>query len=186
VTTTVELPLPDVPDPIALVRDFVNTTDHETATDYVTTRAELVRYLARKGLVEVTARASAEDLALAHRLRAGLRRALEGNHDGRVDTLPELAEVLEELPVALTWTEAGAVLQPTGPAVRRALARIGVAAHEAAAEGIWWRLKICSYDECEWAYYDHSKNRSRSWCEYGCGNKVKTRAYRARQRAQVS
>ena len=44
-------------------------------------------------------------------------------------------------------------------------------------------LKICSSDECEWAYYDHSKNRSRHWCEYGCGNRVKTRAYRARRRA---
>ena len=99
--------------------------------------------------------------------------------------MPELAETLQELPVTLTWTEAGPVLEPSGPAVRSALARIGVAAHEAAADGLWWRLKICSYDECEWAYYDHSKNRSRSWCEYGCGNKVKTRAYRARQRARA-
>ena len=65
--------------------------------------------------------------------------------------------------------------------MRGALARIGLAAHEATAEGIWWRLKICASDECEWAYYDHSKNRSRNWCEYGCGNKLKTRAYRARQ-----
>lgn len=61
-----------------------------------------------------------------------------------------------------------------------------MAAHEAASEGIWWRLKICSYDECEWAYYDHSKNRSRAWREYGCGNLVKTRAYRARQRARAT
>ena len=65
--------------------------------------------------------------------------------------------------------------------MRGALARIGLAAHEATTEGLWWRLKICASDECEWAYYDHSKNRSRNWCEYGCGNKLKTRAYRARQ-----
>ena len=71
----------------------------------------------------------------------------------------------------------------TATGVRGALARIGLAAHEAAAEGVWWRLKICSSDECEWAYYDHSKNRSRHYCEYGCGNKLKTRAYRARRRA---
>ena len=54
------------------------------------------------------------------------------------------------------------------------------------AAGIWWRLKICSSDECEWAYYVQSKNRSRSYCEYGCGNKLKTRAYRARQRSAPS
>ena len=66
---------------------------------------------------------------------------------------------------------------------RRGLAQIGLATHDAAADGLWWRLKICAWDECEWAYYDHSRNRSRSYCEYGCGNKLKIRAYRARQRA---
>ena len=50
----------------------------------------------------------------------------------------------------------------------------------------WWRLKICAFDECEWAYFDQSRNRSRSYCEYGCGNKLKTRAYRARQRSARS
>jgi predicted RNA-binding Zn ribbon-like protein len=60
---------------------------------------------------------------------------------------------------------------------------IGLAAQDARASGVWWRLKICSFDECEWAFYDQSKNRSRHYCEYGCGNKLKTRAYRARRRA---
>jgi predicted RNA-binding Zn ribbon-like protein len=185
-TEEVDLPRPDVPAPIAVVRDFVNTTDLETATDELTTQAELVRYLVREGLLSGTARATTEDLALARRLRSGLRRALEANHDGAAATLPELASALNELPVTLEWTAAGATLRSSGAGVRGALAQIGLAAHEAAGEGIWWRLKICSSDECEWAYYDHSKNRSRSWCEYGCGNKVKTRAYRARQRAQPS
>ncbi|HTE72674.1 MAG TPA: CGNR zinc finger domain-containing protein [Actinomycetes bacterium] len=30
---------------------------------------------------------------------------------------------------------------------------------------------------------DQTKNRSRAWCEWGCGNKAKTRAYRARKKA---
>ncbi len=167
-----------------MVRDFVNTTDHETGTDELTTQAELVRYLAREGLLPNTARATADDLALARRLRGGLRRALERNHDGETGPAPELASALRELPVALDWADTGPALRTTAGGVRGALAQIGLAAQEAANEGIWWRLKICSYDECEWAYYDHSKNRSRSWCEYGCGNKVKTRAYRARQKAQ--
>jgi len=182
---TEDLPRPDVPAPIAVVRDFVNTTDHETGTDEITTRAELVRYLSREGLLPSTARSSEDDLALALRLRTGLRRALEHNHDGDAGPVPELASALRELPVTLDWGDSGPAVSTTATGVRAALARIGLAAHEAATEGLWWRLKICSYDECEWAYYDHSKNRSRSWCEYGCGNKVKTRAYRARQRAAV-
>ena len=49
--TSVDLPRPDVPAPIAVVRDFVNTTDHETGTDELTTKAELSRYLLREGLL---------------------------------------------------------------------------------------------------------------------------------------
>jgi len=183
--TAVDLPRPDVPAPIAVVRDFVNTTDHETGLDELTTRAELTRYLVREGLLPRPARASDDDLALALRLRSGLRRALELNHDGGADQLPALSAALRELPIGLDWAGEAPVLRVTGSGVRGALARIGIAAHEAGAEGIWWRLKICAYDECEWAYYDHSKNRSRNWCEYGCGNKLKTRAYRARQRGDT-
>jgi predicted RNA-binding Zn ribbon-like protein len=172
-----------VPAPVALVRDFVNTIDHETGVDELSTQAELVRHLEGQALLRSNARATAGDLALAHRLRTGLRLALEANHDGDALALPELAAALSELPVALTWTEDGPALRATAGGVRGALAQIGLAANEAATMGDWSRLKICSDDECQWAYYDHSKNRSRSWCEYGCGNKAKTRAYRARQRA---
>ncbi len=169
---------------MGIVRDFVNTTDHETRTDELTTPADLVRYLVQEGLLAGSGRATTADLALARQLRTGLRRALEHHHDGTTGALSDLAEALRALPVELDWDIGGPVLHPQGSGVRAALALIGVAAHEAAGEGLWPRLKICSSDECEWAYFDHSKNRSRSWCEYGCGNKIKTRAYRARQRAQ--
>lgn len=177
---TADLPRPAVPGVIAVVRDFVNTTDYETGSDDLTSPAELTRHLLAEGLVEPGSRATPEDLDLAIRLRSGLRAALELNHDGTPGRVPGLAAALAELPIALDWSDEGVRLRPASPGVRGALARIGLAAQQAAAEGIWWRLKVCAFDECEWAYYDHSKNRSRSWCEYGCGNKVKTRAYRAR------
>ena len=183
--TTADLPWPEVPRAIAVVRDYVNTTDRETGTDEITTAPELGRYLLREGLLTGTPRATTSDLVLARRLRAGLRTALEHNHDGATVPVPDLDGVLGELSVGLGWAD-GPVLRATGSGVRRALAEIGLAAHDAAIAGLWSRLKICSWDECEWAYFDHSKNRSRAWCEYGCGNKVKTRAYRARQRAQAN
>ena len=93
--------------------------------------------------------------------------------------------MLAHLPVRLRWTGDGVVAVPAEDGVAGALARVGLAALEARASEVWWRLKICAFDECEWAYYDHSKNRSRHYCEYGCGNKLKTRAYRARRRAGI-
>ncbi|MGD9961082.1 CGNR zinc finger domain-containing protein [Nocardioides sp.] len=178
-----DLPRPDVPAAIAVVRDFVNTTDHETGADDLTTPADLSDWLHAEGRLSPRREATQDEWALALRLRAGLRRALERNHEGLTDPDPALAAVLAELPITLTWTEAGPTLTSTATGVLGALATIGLAAHTAAVDDQWWRLKICAADDCAWAYYDHSKNRSRNWCEYGCGNKVKTRAYRARQRS---
>jgi predicted RNA-binding Zn ribbon-like protein len=50
--------------------------------------------------------------------------------------------------------------------------------------GEWQRLKACRKDTCLWAFYDHSKNRSRHWCSMEvCGGQEKARAYRQRKKA---
>ncbi len=49
-------------------------------------------------------------------------------------------------------------------------------------EGTFARVKTCALPECQWAFYDTSRNRSRRWCAMdGCGNRVKNRNYRARR-----
>ena len=182
--TSIDLPKPDAPPAVALVRDFVNTTDHETGSDDLSTPAALVRHLHEAGLCTASARATAAHLREAHLLRAGLRRALELNHEGGLAALPQLQAVVRRLPVGLDWDDTGARLRITAAGVPGALAGIGLAAHRSTVDGTWARLKVCASDDCGWAYYDFSKNRSRQWCEYGCGNKIKTRAYRERQRAR--
>jgi predicted RNA-binding Zn ribbon-like protein len=52
-----------------------------------------------------------------------------------------------------------------------------------AAGGTWQRLKVCRATGCRWAFLDIS--RSRMWCSMNmCGNRMKTRAYCARQRPE--
>jgi predicted RNA-binding Zn ribbon-like protein len=35
---------------------------------------------------------------------------------------------------------------------------------------------------CHWLFYDRSRNRSAVWCQMAvCGNRTKTKAYRARR-----
>jgi predicted RNA-binding Zn ribbon-like protein len=183
---SVDTPSPVVPADIGVIRDYVNTTDHELGTDDLTTPADLTAYLHRTGLMAKRSRSTDEDLALARQLRAGLRRALELNHVGESAPVPELDAALDRLPLELRWSGNRVALAPTEHGVRGALANVAIAMSNAVADGIWWRLKVCSSDECEWAYYDKSKNRSARWCEYGCGDKMKMRAYRARQRAKTS
>ena len=61
-----------------------------------------------------------------------------------------------------------------------ALGRIVAAAVTAMLDGTWPRLKVCR--NCDWSFYDYSKNRSASWCSMQiCGNRLKTRAYRRRR-----
>ena len=63
-------------------------------------------------------------------------------------------------------------------AVGQVLAIVAVAA----ADGTWERLKACPADDCHWAFYDFSRNHSRTWCTMStCGNRAKARTYRARQ-----
>ncbi|MBC6461609.1 CGNR zinc finger domain-containing protein, partial [Actinomadura sp. HBU206391] len=75
-------------------------------------------------------------------------------------------------------------LVPATGGVSAGLGRIAAAIMECAADGSWERLKACQEDTCRWAFMDTSKNRSRAWCSMRvCGNRTKTRAYRARRRA---
>jgi predicted RNA-binding Zn ribbon-like protein len=47
------------------------------------------------------------------------------------------------------------------------------------------RIKVCDNQDCRFAFYDLSKNRSRRWCaQRTCGNRHKVREFRARQRAR--
>ena len=69
-----------------------------------------------------------------------------------------------------------------GPGIDPALARILAAAYTGMAEGDWARLKVCADEECEWSFYDRSRNHSGQWCDMAvCGGRHKVRAYRARR-----
>jgi predicted RNA-binding Zn ribbon-like protein len=69
--------------------------------------------------------------------------------------------------------------------VEGALGRILAIVHASIADGTWMRLKACHEHGCEWAFYDHTKNRSGAWCNMGvCGNRAKARAFRERRAAE--
>jgi predicted RNA-binding Zn ribbon-like protein len=43
------------------------------------------------------------------------------------------------------------------------------------------RLRACAASDCGDVLVDLSKNRSRRFCDSGCGNRMNVAAYRARQ-----
>ncbi|WP_433497396.1 CGNR zinc finger domain-containing protein [Sphaerimonospora sp. CA-214678] len=174
--------------PAELLRDFVNTYDVEDDADELASPAELSMWLRERGLIEDGDRAVDEDLVMAARLREGLRRVLRHHHDAGPYDLPEdLDAALAELPVRVTLAVGTPGLRPALTGVAGGLARIAASIPAAHSEGTWRRLKVCAQNTCQWAFIDSSKNRSRSWCSMRvCGNRTKTRAYRARRRAEGS
>jgi predicted RNA-binding Zn ribbon-like protein len=169
-----------------LLRDFVNTLDVETTADVLDTPGRLVDWLAEHALVRERTQADQDDLATAHALREGLRTAMLAHHraaDGPV--LPaELEPALARLPMRVSLSGGPPALVPLGTGTTVAgLARLAAAVMDSAADGSWPRLKVCQEHTCLWAFIDTSKNRSRSWCSMSvCGNRTKTRTYRARRR----
>ena len=54
---------------------------------------------------------------------------------------------------------------------------------DAQRDGTWPRLKACGNPECQWAFYDRSHSRAGAWCDMAtCGNRIKNRRLRQRQR----
>jgi predicted RNA-binding Zn ribbon-like protein len=55
--------------------------------------------------------------------------------------------------------------------------------HRASVDGRLPRLRLCGRPDCQWCYYDSSRNGSARWCSAEpCGDVMKTRAFRDRQR----
>ncbi|MFA1539338.1 CGNR zinc finger domain-containing protein [Actinomadura monticuli] len=173
-------------DPALLLADFVNTLDVESATDDIATPAALGGWLAERGLVPAAAGAGDADLRMAAALREGLREAMSAHHGPQEAGFPDdLEDALAALPLRITLTGPRPALVPLDPSGTAAagLARLAAAIMDSVAAGTWPRLKVCQEDTCRWAFLDTSKNRSRAWCSMSvCGNRTKTRAYRARRK----
>jgi hypothetical protein len=111
---------------------------------------------------------------------------VQGGRVLRPDTggsaLANLAGLARRLPLVLDVDGSQPRLMPLSRGTAdTVLASLLGAVAEAVASGTWDRLKICRNPECRWAYYDHSRNRSRAWCSMAvCGNRAKARAFRTR------
>jgi predicted RNA-binding Zn ribbon-like protein len=64
------------------------------------------------------------------------------------------------------------------------LFRLVLIMRDAQLDGTWPRLKACRNPDCRWAFYDRSHSRRGAWCDMAsCGNRLKNRALRQRQKA---
>jgi predicted RNA-binding Zn ribbon-like protein len=172
------------PGHVTLLRQFANTVDVSEGSDDFSDVKGLTGWLRDQGLLGPRTSVTEADLRLAVRLREGLRERMIANGEGPGTVVKPIDQATAEIPLRLSFDGNVPRLVPGGRAAQAALGQVLVAVADAVADQTWQRLKICRADECQWAYFDASKNQSKTWCAMGsCGNREKTRNYRARRRA---
>ena len=160
------------PGDLEIIRRLINTKDLEDDEDALD-----AQWLQDAGVA--AARLSAADVERTRELREALRDLLSGHGDPAVERLNEIAA---QAPLTVAFDPAGhAHLHPSGSGFGAVAARLLAIVERAQADGTWERMKACAADTCRWAFYDHSRNRSRQWCDMAvCGNRAKARSYRQR------
>jgi predicted RNA-binding Zn ribbon-like protein len=176
------------PMPLLVVQAFVNTLDLEEGTDVLTDPDTAHDWLVEARLLDPAARRSASDLNLAREVRESLRMLLRRDGDtvgGIGEGLAPLRKLADTRRARLTVGEAGAIAleNARNQDLGDALFQLLLIVHSAQEDGSWERLKVCANDECQWAFFDRSRNQQGSWCDMAvCGNRLKNRQLRARRR----
>ncbi len=180
------------PLPLLLVQGFVNTRDLEDGTDLMADPHTARDWLVRARLLDPAAQPTLSELELACGVREGLRQLLrrdgdgDGDRDGGVqDRLAPLRAVSDAHRARLRVGESGAIeLENTRHEdLGDGLFELLLITRRAQEDGSWSRLKVCANADCQWAFFDRSRNQQGSWCEMAtCGNRLKNRQLRARRR----
>lgn len=167
-----------------LLVEFVNTKDLEAGTDVVDDPDRLSAWIGAHtgehlpGLDEV-----GHERALA--LRESLRALLRANNGGEAaeSELAPLREAAERSRYRTTISSEGQLtIEPARFDLSGFEARLLLALEHIQSLGAAPRLKACTEESCQWAFYDTTRNRSRTWCSMEeCGNRTKTRRYRERK-----
>jgi predicted RNA-binding Zn ribbon-like protein len=174
------------PAELELVREFVNTRDVEEGTDALASGTDARAWLKAHGLDGGGSPIPEEDLEQLVTVREALREMLLANNLGEpapANALEALNAYTNEAAVGLRFDPEGAALVTSCGGVYSAIARLLAIVYSAMNDRTWSRLKVCPAEDCLWAFYDHSRNRSGTWCEMGkCGNRAKARGWRERHK----
>ncbi len=176
------------PMPLLRVQAFVNTRDLDAGSDQLAEAGPARAWLLDAGLIGEDAPLSTADLIEAQAVREAIRCLLTANVEGEAVNPTDLAPLRRLAAVGaarLTVDDAGALdVECAGTeGLADGLFELLLIIRAAQEDGTWARLKACANDECEWAFYDRSRNQQGTWCSMAvCGNRLKNRQLRARRR----
>jgi predicted RNA-binding Zn ribbon-like protein len=177
------------PGALGRVQALINTRDLDLDADLLTEPESAREWLIANDLAGAGASPAPEEINAVITVREALRALAVHSAGGPAPA----EEVLRGLTDATVGTAARIVvslggsvrLEPTADTVHGRLLGLLLAVRDAQADGTWSQLKACANPDCQWAFFDRSRNHGGTWCDMaGCGNKLKNRDFRARRRAR--
>jgi len=185
-----------VPDELANLYDFANSLDvrHFThhgvqhlQSDELKGPRELSVWMSQRGLLWSGAKITPAMFDTALQLRSSVRTYLENDPAERRktgDAVRSLNKAMRLFPlVAEARNDAVMALRAARDDALAGLSVVVAEMYDGSVRGTLDRLKTCAAEECRRVFFDRSKPATRRWCMSTlCGNRTKTRTYRARQR----
>jgi predicted RNA-binding Zn ribbon-like protein len=156
--------------------------------DSLRTMADLDRFVADHQWSGSRTRDEVE-LATVRALRPRLRAIWTADKDAAVVGINSLLAEAHALPQLVRHGNWDYHLHATSfdaPLATRMAVEAAMALVDVVRAGETVRLRVCAGEDCEHVLIDLSKNRSRRYCESGCGNRANVAAYRARKASTVS
>jgi predicted RNA-binding Zn ribbon-like protein len=125
-----------------------------------------------------------DELRAVRDLRPRLRELWGGDRDRVVDLVNRMLRDANAVPQLVRhdeWDYHLHATTPHAPLATRLAVEAAMALTDVIRAGELGRLRICDYPGCHNVVVDLSKNRSKRYCERGCGNRAAVAAYRARK-----
>lgn len=173
------------------VRRFINTwsipNDTRIETDYLPLLACDPDAWLRD--LSLCPRHSSDSLATLTALRRDLRKSCDGSDVNSEQLNAWFKRVALSVQVESNGVTPALRVKPAdGTYIAHILGNVA----NAIASGQWSRLKICG--DCQWSFYDHTRNGSKRWCGMtkggpngrACGTIAKVSAFRSRAAARAS
>jgi predicted RNA-binding Zn ribbon-like protein len=170
---------------LAAAAALVNTADGED--EHLPDVAALDEFVRTWGWTGDRRRDEAE-LRAVRELRPRLRQAWEVSEDRVVEIVNELLREAKALPQLVrhdVWDYHLHATPPDAPLATRMAVEAAMALVDVVRGRELSRLRICEYAGCDNVVIDLSKNRSKRYCDGGCGNRAAVAAYRARKAAKA-
>ncbi|MEV0718921.1 CGNR zinc finger domain-containing protein [Asanoa sp. NPDC050611] len=131
---------------------------------------------------------TAEELAEVRALRPRFRRFWELGDDELVETVNTMLRESAALPQLVRhdgWPYHLHAIPREAPLAVRMTVEAAMALVDVVRAAALDRLRVCAYPDCGNVLVDLSKNRSKRFCDGGCGNRAAVSAYRARRAALI-